>query len=205
MGGGDDLLVAVASSGPQGLYRFADLAAGQYYLAFNRPRGRGFSPQDVGDDDTLDSDVDPQTGRFSLFSLATDEVNETLDAGLIAGFVPDTMFDHVAEAAAYELIYSLDIQDTAAYNAQGVPYTVDNSQLLTGTFDRVAYYLEVVPDGGGPAEWVYVSMDAFTTNPGQIGVPNTAGSFQQRTVSNMNVASNVPGVVTGEGIRTLTR
>lgn len=45
-------------------------------------------------------------------------------------------------------------------------------------------------------------MDAFTTVRSQIGVPVSTGATFQQMVSNMNVASNLPGVVTGTGITT---
>ncbi len=46
-------------------------------------------------------------------------------------------------------------------------------------------------------------MDPFTSDLKKIGVPNvTSGAFFQQNVANMNVASNVAGIVTGNGITT---
>ncbi|MCZ8190879.1 MAG: Ig-like domain-containing protein [Microcystis sp. LE19-338.1B] len=46
-------------------------------------------------------------------------------------------------------------------------------------------------------------MDAFTQDLTKIGVPTrTSGAFWQQIVNNMNVESNVPGIVTGQGITT---
>jgi len=48
---------------------------------------------------------------------------------------------------------------------------------------------------------VYVSMDAFTADAGKIGVPTAAsGARFQQNVANLNVFSNVAGVVTGTGL-----
>ncbi|GEM_PF-6248495 len=55
----------------------------------------------------------------------------------------------------------------------------------------------------GPIAWVSVSMNAFTTNPTQIGVPSQESDvFNEVAVSNMNVFSNVVGVATGTGFNT---
>jgi len=73
-----------------------------------------------------------------------------------------------------------------------------------GSFDRVAYYLELDHPTLG-SQFAYVSMDAFTNQADQLGVPkaitNPANAIQQ-FLSNMNVISDVPGVVNGTGITT---
>ena len=101
-----------------------------------------------------------------------------------------------AETADYDVVYKLEIPLNSDFNGSVPSYAIDNSA-TTGPFTRVAYLLEL--DGN----WVYASMDAFTSDAGQLGVPviSTGAVFQQ-TVSNMNVASNVGGIVTGNGITT---
>jgi hypothetical protein len=114
------------------------------------------------------------------------------------------VFSNVPEALAenYQLVYTLSIEDQASYNITGsVPYTVDNSASITSPFDRIAYYLEL--DTGGGLEYAYASMDAFTSNASQIGLPIDAiGTSFQRLVSNLNVVSNSSGVTTGTGMAT---
>ena len=84
-------LLATTTTDPSGAYQFTGLAAGQYTVGFVAPSGYAFSPQDVGLDDTVDSDADPVTGRVAL-DLATDENNVDLDAGLrLAGASPITI------------------------------------------------------------------------------------------------------------------
>ena len=113
----------------------------------------------------------------------------------------DALHANVPESETYELVYDLPIPTGAAYNSQHVPYMIDRSGIIPYSFGRIAYYLEL------DNEWVYASMDAFTQDPGQIGVPsrgpNGNGSvvFQQ-PVSNMNVyASPTAGVTMGNGIQ----
>lgn len=112
----------------------------------------------------------------------------------------------VPELTDYDLVYELPIPTTSTLGATGRPaYSFDNSALYTGeiSFDRVAYYLELLPAGSSTPGWVCVSLDAFTREAGKIGVPAvaTGASFQQ-PVANLNVASSEPGVTTGTGIAT---
>jgi len=116
--------------------------------------------------------------------------------------VPNVL-TNVAETAGYQLIHLLTITDTTSY-ASGAPYTIDESRFArTQSFDRIAYCLELVTNG--VTKWVYVSMDAFTTDLTKIGVPTAdRGAMFQQYVSNLNVYAyssdgNV-AVTTGVGI-----
>lgn len=107
---------------------------------------------------------------------------------------------NVAEASDYRLVYELPIPDgDRCYDAAAddpPPYSVDNTADIMG-FDRVAYCMQL------DDQWIWVSMDAFTDDPTKLGVPTRAtGEGFQQIVSNMNVASNVPDIVQGEGITT---
>ncbi|MFO1497225.1 MAG: DUF6298 domain-containing protein [Verrucomicrobiota bacterium] len=105
----------------------------------------------------------------------------------------------VPEAADYTLVYSVELPNRAQYNDPGVLYDVDTHGNLT-RFSRIAYYLELQTPGG-PPEYVWVSMDAFTQDATKIGVPTApSGAFFQQAVTNMNVQSSVAGMVTGEGL-----
>ena len=94
IGGTDDVLVDTTTTDVDGMYQFDDLAPGQYYLQFsNLPAGTQFTQQDAGDD-AEDSDVDPNTGLTNVFTLVADEINDSLDAGLIEVATPsDARFD----------------------------------------------------------------------------------------------------------------
>ncbi|MCA9043407.1 MAG: choice-of-anchor D domain-containing protein [Planctomycetaceae bacterium] len=112
------------------------------------------------------------------------------------------VYQNVAAASDYQLVYDLPIGVSDNLHTN-VPYTVDNSaSIANGSFNRIAYYLEL--DTGSGLQWVFVSADAFTTITSEIGVPSIAGSNKvfQEILSNMDVISNVPGVVTGTGLST---
>ncbi len=109
--------------------------------------------------------------------------------------------NNVPEASDYTLVYALDLPSTSDYRNNLVPYAVDNSTVV-GPFSRVAYYLEL-QRAGEPLQYVWVSMDAFTNRADKLGLPTLlSGVVLQRSVANMNVFCNVPGVTTGAGIAT---
>ncbi len=67
-----------------GAYSFGSLTPGDYIVEVVAPVGSGFVAQDVGGDDTVDSDVDPATGRTAVVTLTSGETDDTVDAGLVA-------------------------------------------------------------------------------------------------------------------------
>lgn len=132
-------------------------------------------------------------------ALAAGAFFMTAGKGLAIGSV----FQNVPEATAegYQVLYELNIPRDAGYrDSTGPAYSVDNSS-IAAPFDRVAYYLELV-DPDGSSRWVYASMDAFTTVAKQLGLPHNQLNpvKHQRLVANLNVYSNVPGLVTGTSL-----
>ncbi|MEH6538409.1 MAG: LamG-like jellyroll fold domain-containing protein, partial [Psychroserpens sp.] len=110
---------------------------------------------------------------------------------------PALALSNIPEAANYNLVYELNIPNTASWNTNSqVSYAVNNAAALTNIpFTRVAYMMEL--DG----KWVWVSFDQITQNYNQIGIP--ADYVKQQAVSNMNVfASTNAGVTTGTEIQT---
>ncbi|WP_322510765.1 SdrD B-like domain-containing protein, partial [Chloroflexus sp.] len=71
IGGGDDTLVATATTNVSGIYGFSYLIPGNYYVRFALPTGyTDVSPQDQGSDNALDSDADPATRQTVVIPLA---------------------------------------------------------------------------------------------------------------------------------------
>jgi len=130
-------------------------------------------------------------------------------AGSTASFtapaaLPPVLSDNVPEASDYALIYQLAIPNTGNFVPDGASYSIDESRFLPPqSFDRIAYSLELATPGG-PTNWVYVSMDAFTGDLAKIGVPTVArGAMFQQYITNMNVyASANAAVTTGTSIAT---
>jgi protocatechuate 3,4-dioxygenase beta subunit len=78
------VVVATTTTDANGKYIFTDLTAGVYSVAFVAPAGYTFSPTDVGNDDTVDSDANQTTGHTNTVTLADGDINTTVDAGLCA-------------------------------------------------------------------------------------------------------------------------
>jgi len=70
-----------AKTDANGAYDFTDLVPGSFELVVTAPVGYAFTERDVGSDDSVDSDVDPASGRSGVFAL-TAGATETLDAGV---------------------------------------------------------------------------------------------------------------------------
>lgn len=107
---------------------------------------------------------------------------------------PDALA-RVAEAKDFTLVYDLDLAKLAAT----VSYEADHSATAP-RFDRVAYLIELRKTDE-PARFLWVSMDAFTTEATKLGVPTAAsGAVFQQAVENLTVFTDVAGIATGERI-----
>ncbi|MBR1588771.1 MAG: hypothetical protein IJ658_10650, partial [Kiritimatiellae bacterium] len=100
-----------------------------------------------------------------------------------------------SELSQYRLVYDLNVPTNIAHKgwyAQAVPYAVNNAKhVAKGGFSRVAYWFETVRADNGRHDWVWVSLDAFTDDPGAIGVPtHRTGKWFQQKVTNLRIWSN---------------
>lgn len=93
----------------------------------------------------------------------------------------------VSESANYSLAYTLDIPTNQSVGDR-TGYTVDNSNSI-GEFDRVGYCMQLDDD------WVWVSMDPFSTQVNELGVPD--GVEFRQSLTGLSIESNVEGVATG--------
>ena len=143
----------------------------------------------------------PVAMRFAWGMLAEPNLMnaEGLPAGAFrAGTAPkrDLLVLKVPEAKDCQLVYDLDL----AKLGPTITYDVDNHAKIQKPFDRIAYFLEL-QGADGNTQYLYVSMDAFTNALDKIGVPTVAsGAHFQQNVANMNVYSNVKGIVTRTGL-----
>lgn len=114
-------------------------------------------------------------------------------------------FAQVDEANEYKLLYYWQVP------AQGISdYTYDGRAQIRG-FDRVAFYFHL-KDKVSVDKWVWTSMDAYTDNVNELGIPGKDARFAFRQkVNDLNVyaSENIAtlsvdqgGVVTGKHITT---
>jgi len=82
-GTADDELVATTTTGVNGLYSFANLPPGHYFVQFGSPpAGYALTATDQGIDDAADSDADVTTRRTALIDLAPGANDPDWDMGL---------------------------------------------------------------------------------------------------------------------------
>jgi hypothetical protein len=151
----DSSMVATTMTDSDGMYSFDSLMAGDYYIEVIAPDNYMFTMADVGDDDTIDSDVDPTTGLSDCVTLLPGDNFTDLDAGLV--LVPGSIGDYVWNDENEN-----GLQDEGESGMAGIEvrlYTCDGT-LMDSTmsdssgmymFESVEagdYYLEFVnPDG----------------------------------------------------------
>ncbi len=140
--------------------------------------------------------------RFTVAALALLAAGwEARATGLLA---------NVPEAANYTMVYEFPIPASGpgwAANLTTNPYSINASaSIVPGSFDRVAYYMELVK-ASGQTQWVYVSMTAFTTNAARLGIPRNYvlrhNAYDTANPSNATIRSNVGGITEGDGINTV--
>ncbi|MEL7075833.1 MAG: SdrD B-like domain-containing protein, partial [Cyanobacteria bacterium J06582_2] len=77
-----------------GLYQFADITPADYYLEFTSPENYVISPQNLGNDETLDSDINRVTGRTEIVTINPGDFLDSIGAG----FAPDSEGDGIPDA-----------------------------------------------------------------------------------------------------------
>ena len=77
------VLIAATVTDEKGKYQFTNVSDGSYYLIFTDiPTAYTFTSKGGGGAATLDSDVNPTTGKTDIFSISGASTNNDLDAGL---------------------------------------------------------------------------------------------------------------------------
>ena len=94
----------------------------------------------------------------------------------------------------YHTVYELSIPKSPSYNGTAPAYSVDNTASLAATnrvVEKIGYYFSLTSSSTGNTEWIGVTMDAFTDNYTQMGVPTfSSGAIFQQYVTNMTYKSN---------------
>ena len=204
-----ELLTAAGASqgtvqtGVDGSYVFSAVPAGSYYLSFTEPDDYCFTARDQGNDDAVDSDVDPITFNTAIFTLIAGAEDTTRDAGL----VPD--------ASVGNRVWLDDgdgIQDGGEVGIESVTVNLfdsSDSQLDSTTTDSDGfysfspgpgdYYLEFVAPSGmafaprdqgqddgadSDADPGLGTTSTFSLTPGQVDIGRDAG-FEPAVIGNL--------------------
>ena len=78
---GGESVTKNTSTDENGFYLF-EVVSGTYQIHFSKPEGYSFSSPNVGIDDALDSDADPESGKTDFVTIEGGEEILTLDAGI---------------------------------------------------------------------------------------------------------------------------
>ena len=177
----DDQFVAETTTNANGVYGFANLNPGDYYVKFILPNGYTFTSKDSGTNDALDSDADLTTGKTDCTTLTPGENDVTFDAGLVEVVIPkasigdkvwnDANGNGIQDNGELGLenvtvkLYTCDDQFVAetTTNANGV-YSFTN--INSGDY----YILFVLPNG-----YTFTSKDSGTNNGIDSDADQTSG------------------------------
>ena len=163
-------LIQSTTTNSSGIYSFAGVPTGNYYVQFTLPSGYVFSPQDAGGDDDLDSDPNTGTGQTASFAYTSGTTVDNLDAGMFDGRIGDFVW------------YDADgdgIQDAGESGVDGVTVELyDNSTSMlvasTVTSGGGAYvFMNVLP---GDYDLVFIAPAGYTFTTQDVGGDDTIDS-----------------------------
>ena len=158
-----DSELATTTTDEDGRYTFNDLTPGQpYCVMFNLPDNFVFSPANQGDDDSDDSDANPENGKSQIVTLSPGENNDTVDAG---GYKPAPERGSIGDRVFRDLNED-GIQDAGEPGVPGVSVQLrdcDGNVLETTTTDDNGTYLFDDLEAG--CYRVSVSPNGFTFSP----------------------------------------
>lgn len=81
----EDDIVQSQTTAEQGFYGFGELAKGDYKISIdNLPEGFQLTFANAGNNDAIDSDIDPNTGTTATISLAAGQFLANVDAGVVS-------------------------------------------------------------------------------------------------------------------------
>ncbi|MFN0201684.1 MAG: SdrD B-like domain-containing protein [Bacteroidia bacterium] len=159
----------ITSTDGLGYYIFNGLSAGNYVVGLSDiPLGYSNSPVNQGGDDTKDSDIQPITNKTLPFSLADNQANTDIDAGLYNPFATGAIGDFV-----WNDVNQNGVQENNEAGVSGVTVTlIDFSTGLplgTTVSDDNGFYLFVgVPAGNYVLQFnnIPAGFDFSTPNQG---------------------------------------
>uniref|UniRef100_A0A7S4QWB6 SbsA Ig-like domain-containing protein n=2 Tax=Ditylum brightwellii TaxID=49249 RepID=A0A7S4QWB6_9STRA len=182
-----------SSGGNYGSFQIHSITSKSTLFAFNRWGATRSGVTDIGIGNSPEGHPDwtfeQNAEQYSLKKLSIlARASQSVQAGVsnLASALPD--------AEGYHLLYSIDNIANRPNYRSNVPYDYDHSIFTeTGSFERVAYYLELTSSTG--TEWIWVSMPTFTPDAKMLGVPiMSSKAVFQETINDMNVYSNREGL-----------
>src|SRR5262249_4677545 len=85
-------VLASTTTNASGLYSFTNLMPGPYVVRFVSPAGYQLTTANVGTNDAIDSDASVSTGKTGARTLASNQVDNTNDAGFLPAAIGDRVW-----------------------------------------------------------------------------------------------------------------
>ncbi len=177
----DSQFVATETTNSTGYYSFDDLEAGDYFVEFIAPDNYMFTTANVGDDETLDSDADPESGMSDCVTLLPGVLYIGLDAGLVP--VPASIGDFVWNDENENGLQ--DEGETGMADVKVMLYTCDGTLMDSTMSDSDGMYMfESVEPGEyylkfvNPPGYIFTYQDSGDDD----AVDSDVDRYQKRTV-----------------------
>ncbi|WP_235296444.1 SdrD B-like domain-containing protein, partial [Portibacter marinus] len=152
--------------GSAGFYEFDELPSGKYLVEIEAD-GYVISNANQGGDDTVDSDIDPNTGVSDMIELGPGEDNNTIDAGIyIGGSIGDLVWNDASGLIAdvYEPGIDVGVSGVVVNLLQQQDPLDPNSFVqisTTNTNTNGGYLFEDLPAGNYQVEFILPVGQAF--------------------------------------------
>gem|GEM_PF-863403 len=196
-------LTAMGPGGQSGWYSFPGLAPGDYYVCMDAPATYSITTPELGGDPTQDSNINPATSCSSLVTLAVNEDNPTIDAGLVptgtASLGDYVWFDYNGDGIQNESpLDGVNGVTVELYvdNGNGAPDAADTMVAVTATADDV---------NGIPGHYRFDGLAPGVPYYVKFSVPASANGFTLRNQGGDDTLDSDAHQTTGVGqIVTLT-
>ena len=181
-----------------GVYEFKGLVAGQYYVIFEVPDTYKVTPQNVGTNDSTDSDVNTKTGKSDVITLVAGVDNRTVDMGLYqeAGKIGDRVWYDTNKNGLQ------DKSESGVGNVNVALYRVGESNAISETKTSATgiYSFEKV----APAEYyiIFTAPPAYSISKANRGDDNKIDSNanQEGITENFTVVSGTKNSTIDMGV-----
>ncbi|MBN1542820.1 DUF11 domain-containing protein [candidate division KSB1 bacterium] len=155
---GEGSVIASQTTGADGLYSFSDLEPGIYQLEFILPPDYFFTAMNQGDDDTIDSDADSETGRTVQFALNWGDHPTIWDAGVQQKQVSDLQIEKIVSADNIKFGETFTYTIRAWNNGPHAAFNVE----IYDDFPANLEFVSAVPaqnEGPNPLVWIVPVME----------------------------------------------
>ncbi len=190
-------LTSMGPGGQSGWYSFPGLSAGDYYVCMDAPATYSITGPNLGGDSTQDSNVNPATGCSELITLAVNEDNPTIDAGLVptgtASLGNYVWFDYNGDGIQNEAPFD-------GVNGVTVELYVDNGDGSPGAGDTLVATQATADDANGfPGYYRFDGLAPGVPYYVKFSVPASANGFTSRDQGGDDTVDSDANTVSGYG------